>query len=59
METGFKQEGGKTYYLDNEGAMATGWINLEGKEYYLYGDGSLAVSTVINGYTVDENGVWV
>jgi hypothetical protein len=39
-------------------AMATGWINVDGKWYYLYGDGSLALSTVINGYIVDENGVW-
>jgi glucan-binding YG repeat protein len=38
--------------------MATGWINVDGKWYYLYGDGSLALSTVINGYIVDENGVW-
>jgi len=53
------QADGKWYYLNPNGVMATGWISLDGKWYYLYGDGSLAVSTTINGYNVDENGVWV
>lgn len=59
MLTGWAQVDGKWYYLNSTGVMATGWISLEGKWYYLYGDGSLAVSTVINGYTVDEKGVWI
>ena len=59
MVTGWAEMDGKWYYLNSNGTMATGWINVDGKWYYLYGDGSLAVSTIINGYTVDENGVWV
>jgi glucan-binding YG repeat protein len=59
MLTGWQQVDGKWYYLNPTGAMATGWINLEGKWYYLYGDGSMANSTTIDGYYVDENGVWI
>jgi glucan-binding YG repeat protein len=59
MLKGWSQVDGKWYYLNSNGVMVTSWINLDGKWYYLYGDGSLAVNTVINGYTVDENGVWI
>lgn len=59
METGWKQVDGSWYFLKADGAMATGWQEVNGKWYYLYSNGSMASSTVIDGYTVDENGAWV
>ena len=48
------------YYLDSEGYMLTGWLELDGKWYYLQEDGSCAVNTLTpDGYRVDKNGVWI
>jgi hypothetical protein len=48
----------KQYYFDVNTVMVCGkWLKIEGKWYYFHADGSLAVSTTINGYEVDENGV--
>ena len=45
-------------YFDAGGVMAAGkWAEIGGKWYYFYADGSLAVSTAIDGWEVDENGV--
>lgn len=59
MKTGLLKQGGSWYYLDNSGAMKTGWFQVDGKWYYAYSSGVLAVSTTINGYTVNANGEWV
>ena len=60
MSSGWKQLGGKWYYLDADGSMATGWRQTNpGQWYYLNPDGSMASSTVINGYQLDASGVWV
>ncbi len=46
------------YYFDTYGNMTSGkWLQIEGKWYYFYADGTLAVSTKIDEYEVDENGV--
>ncbi len=48
----------KRYYFDTYGNMITGkWLQIDGKWYYFYADGTLAVSTEIDEYEVDENGV--
>ncbi|MDO5516140.1 MAG: hypothetical protein Q4F66_01220 [Clostridium sp.] len=47
------------YYFDSNGYMYTGWIQSSGKWYYLNSDGSMAVNATVNGYIIDENGVWV
>lgn len=40
--------------------MVTGWLqDTDGKWYYLNSNGAMAKNTTINGYYVDENGVWV
>lgn len=39
--------------------MQTGWLQDGGTWYYLNSSGALAVSTTINGYTVNANGEWV
>lgn len=59
MKTGWLKQGGSWYHLDNSGAMKTCWFQVDGKWYYAYSSGALAVSTTINGYTVNANGEWV
>ncbi|MEZ7640269.1 N-acetylmuramoyl-L-alanine amidase family protein [Streptococcus sp. 27098_8_109] len=50
---------GDWYYFSKEYGMKTGWFQVDGKWYYAYSSGALAVSTTINGYTVNANGEWV
>ena len=60
MVTGWFNDGNAKYYLNADGSMATGWIqSTPGEWYYFYENGAMAVNTVIDGYTVNENGVWV
>ncbi len=60
MVTGWQLIGGKWYYMHATGSMAFNqWIETNGKWYYVTSDGSMAVNTIIGGYKVDENGVWV
>lgn len=59
MVTGWKQIDGKWYFLDADGAMATGWRQTSpGVWYYLKQDGTMAVSTVVDGCTIDASGVY-
>jgi|GEM_PF-2294494 len=58
MQTGWVKDGSSSYYMTANGYMATGWIEIDQKWYYFNDNGSLAVDTTINGYNVDENGVW-
>lgn len=60
--TGWKDIGAngntKRHYFDTYGIMVAGkWLQIDDKWYYFNADGSLAVSTKIDGYEVDENGV--
>ena len=41
------------------GAMATGWKQIGGRWYWFYPNGAMAANTVIDGYELNENGVWV
>ena len=60
MVTGWNLIGGKWYYMHSTGSMAFNqWIETNGKWYYVTSDGSMAVNTTIDGYKVDQNGVWV
>lgn len=56
MATGWIQDSGKWYYLKEDGSMVTGWYQIGEKWYYSYSSGELAVSTIIDGYRVNENG---
>ncbi|GAA0076062.1 hypothetical protein UT300005_04400 [Clostridium sp. CTA-5] len=60
MDTGwFNDANGNWYYLNTDGSMKTGWFNdYYGNWYYLNPNGSLAVNTRVNGYYIDENGLW-
>ena len=54
------------YYIDTEGMMVEGWRQIDGKYYYFYPEadspiheeGEMARNTVIEGFFVDQNGVW-
>ena len=59
MQTGWIEVDGKTYYLTDRGEMVTGWQKIDDRDYYFYDSGEMARSTVIDGYYVNEDGVWV
>ena len=60
MVTGWKEIGAKWYFMNQDGAMVTGWCQTApGQWYYLNTDGSMAVSTVVDGCTLDASGLWV
>ena len=59
MATNWIQYNNKWYFLYDSGDMATGWLLYKGQWYFLNSSGDMATSTTIDGYRVNENGVWV
>ncbi|NME81586.1 copper amine oxidase N-terminal domain-containing protein [Clostridium sp. SM-530-WT-3G] len=59
MQTGWINLNGKWYFLNEDGAMQTGWIKSNGENYYLTESGEMAVNTVVDGYTIAENGICI
>ncbi|OLS39956.1 glycosyl hydrolase family 18 protein [Bacillus sp. MRMR6] len=59
MKTGWLLTGGKKNYLHHNGSMATGWKEINGKWYFFYTSGEMASNTTINGYKLNQDGVWV
>ena len=59
MFTGWIKRDGKTYFTDSNGEMAEGWCCIDGAWHYFYpGSGEMAHNTEINGFRVDEDGIW-
>ncbi len=61
MATGWLQIDDRTYYMNpDDGRPMTGWQWI-GDSYYFfsYEDGSMARDTVIDGYYVNADGVWI
>lgn len=59
MQTGWIQVDDAWYFLNQDGAMATGWVQMKpGEWYYFYSDGTMAANAVIDGYAVNESGIW-
>lgn len=58
---GLRDIDGKTYYFDSNGYMKTGWIqdNYYGTWHYFYSNGAMAYNTTIDGYELDEDGIWI
>ena len=48
---------GKKYYGGTNGEALTGWQEIGNAAYYFYTGGVMAVSTTVEGYTIDANGV--
>lgn len=61
MQTGWIPAGPtKWYYAEEDGKMAAGdWKKISETWYYFYEDGIMACNTVVDGYTLDANGVIV
>lgn len=60
MQTSWVKYKSNWYYLNESGVMQTGWIkDKDGKWYYLYSNGVMAQDTVIDGYVLNESGVWI
>lgn len=57
--TGWNYIDGQWYYLGNDGKMQIGWIYDSGNWYYCRSNGAMAINTIIDGYAVDSNGVWI
>ena len=55
--TGWATIGKAKYYFESDGKMVTGLQVIGGKEYYFTSDGKLAVSTTVDGYKTDADGV--
>lgn len=53
----WKQINDDWYVFDENGYMRTGWFKDGENWYYLKKDGSRAHDTVIDGYTLDKNGI--
>ena len=59
MQTGWIQDNGVDYYLNKDGSLAIGWVQKTLTDwYYYYPNGTMAVNTVIDGYAVNEKGIW-
>jgi len=63
VEAGWIKDRNAWYFFakdgSGKGAMQVGWINEDGKWYYLDPQtGAMVTNTVIDGYYVDESGVW-
>ena len=56
---GWQEIGGNWYYFNEDGSKRTGWQEIDGNWYYFYDDGSMAKDTVIEGYYVNADGVWI
>jgi len=56
---GWKEIESKWYYFDNNGYMKTGWLQDSTNWYYLNASGDMAVNTVVGGYTLADNGLYV
>ena len=51
MFTGWLIREGKTYFLDADGVMATGWYQVDRNWYYFWPDsGEMAKNQYINGF---------
>ncbi|WP_374717753.1 hypothetical protein [Neobacillus sp.] len=59
MRVGWLKENGKKYFLTSSGAMKTGWHLDKGTWYFFNKNGEMATDTIIDGYYVDHNGIWI
>lgn len=59
MMRGWLNRNQNVYYLNEDGSMAEGWTVIDGRYYYFYpGNGAMAVDTWVDGFYLDQYGVW-
>lgn len=54
---GWKKLDGKWYYFEQDTSMRTGWKMINNKWYYFYESGMMATNTVIDGWTINNEGI--
>lgn len=59
MYVGWLYQNDQWYYFADTGNMHTGWLKWRDQWYYMQEDGSMAADTIIDGYYIDKDGVWV
>lgn len=60
MKAWIKAPENKTYYMNADGAMAQGWLEIGNKWYYFYPDtGQMAYNTRVDTFYLDADGVWI
>lgn len=58
--TGWQQIDGNWYYMWSDGTMAKNtWMQSNNKWYYLGNSGAMVYNTVIDGYTIGNEGCWI
>lgn len=59
MQKGWLQLDVTSYYLKSDGSMAVGWVEARpGEWYYMYPDGKMASNTVVDGFPLNESGLY-
>lgn len=60
MKTGWQDVDGSWYYLEEDGSMVVGWKQVvPGQWYYFDAAGKMASNTDVDGYHLNESGLWV
>lgn len=60
MKTGWQLYKNDWYYMKSNGEMVENdWVYYQNEWYYMLADGSMATDTVIDGYVIGSDGVWV
>lgn len=55
----WKQDNTGWWFTEGDNSWATGWRQIDNKWYYFNNNGYMVTNTTINGYKIDNNGVWV
>ena len=60
MFTGFLTRNEKTYYLNSNGAMETGWQKIDGDwRYFREDSGEMLRNTSVGGFPLNEDGIFL
>lgn len=54
----WKQDNKGWWYTEGNSSYATGWKLIDGNWYYFYSNGYMAHNTTIDGYYLNDSGVW-
>ena len=59
MPVGWALINDKWYYFEESGLYKKGWIEYNGHWYYLDSNGQMVTNTTIDGFNINQDGVWV